>query len=140
MKLKHVAMILGVISMFLFMGGCGDDESAADETTGETADNPPADEGSGDEGAAETGGDEAAGGEEAAGGGSICSRARECCNAYVGALPTGGGITAETACAGVAQVENTPMADTACQNLINGWRQSLEALPNVEVPAACAAQ
>ena len=62
--------------------------------------------------------------------GSVCTRAQECCTAYVNEV---GGMTADQACAGI----NTPgVLDTVCQTSIDGWRQGLEAMGGT-VPASC---
>jgi len=77
------------------------------------------------------------GGGGGGGGGSVCERARECCNAYVGAMP-GGAVTAAQACAGIdgAIAAGGAAADASCTSMISGWRQSLTAM-NHEVPASC---
>ena len=49
-----------------------------------------------------------------------------------------GTANAETMCGTIASIQGTPTADTTCQTMIDGYRQSLEGM-SAEVPAACAA-
>lgn len=110
---------------------CGSEESSdtpATNTEPSTADEAPA-----AESPAPAAEQPAAGG---GGGGSVCSRARDCCNAYVDAM--GGAAIAGSACTGIDAAEQAggPAADTSCNQMISSWRQSLTAM-NRAVPAAC---
>jgi hypothetical protein len=67
----------------------------------------------------------------ASGGGGVCGRAQDCCNAYHEAMGTGGQ-------AGTACIYNTMPAgsDMGCQSAIDGFRAGLSALGR-DVPASC---
>lgn len=75
--------------------------------------------------------------EEASVCGGICAQAVACCHAYVREVVGAGSISPEEACQGVARVAESPNADQVCQQLIDGWRTSIQSTPNQTVPAAC---
>lgn len=144
MKLKHFTTLIAMAAMFGFtmMAGCGED--SAEETEGTTSDTPPEDEGS-DDATEEEGGDneeeEVAADEGGGGDDSVCGRAQTCCEAYVEAISAmTPGLDVATTCGSIGAVSGTPGADGSCQTMIDGWRTSLDALPNIDTPAACAAQ
>jgi hypothetical protein len=67
-------------------------------------------------------------------GGSVCSRAADCCNAYYDAM--GPAMeSGRSACANYASLAGGP-AESSCQSSIDTFRQSLTAI-NHEVPASC---
>lgn len=138
MKLQHWITVLAILAMAGFAMGC--EEEAAEETETPTAETPPEETAEAVEEAVEEA-EEAA--EEMAdeGGGAaegVCGQAQACCEAYVEAMGANTpGLSVESTCAGIQNAGTGPAADTACQNMINGWRQSLEAMPNVETPSAC---
>lgn len=84
----------------------------------------------------------------AAGGGGVCGRATDCCNAYVDAITNAQGNVAAQAMAGsMEQVRQQcgtyatlggmgPSAEPGCQSAIDGYRTGLGAI-GVTVPAAC---
>jgi hypothetical protein len=84
----------------------------------------------------------------AGGGGGVCGRATDCCNAYVDAIQGAQGNIAAQAMAGsIEQVRQQcgtyaslggmgPSAEPGCQSAIDGYRTGLGAI-GVTVPAAC---
>ena len=72
----------------------------------------------------------AAGGAAAAGGGDLCARAADCCEAYVEAMGTG---SADQMCAGM---RTAGVPESSCQTSIDGYRTGLQAM-NKTVPSAC---
>ena len=84
----------------------------------------------------------------AAGGGGVCGRATDCCNAYVDAIQNAQGNVAAQAMAGsIEQVRQQcgtyaslggmgAAAEPGWQSAIDGYRTGLGAM-NVAVPAAC---
>jgi hypothetical protein len=84
----------------------------------------------------------------AAGGGGVCGRATDCCNAYVDAIQGAQGNIAAQAMAGsIEQVRQQcgtyaslgsmgVSAEPGCQSAIDGYRTGLGAI-GVTVPAAC---
>ncbi len=70
--------------------------------------------------------------------GDLCARARACCRAYVGAIPSARRPLEERGCAEmdtVLEAAGEASADV-CEAAIGGWRQSLQ-LTGVEVPPDC---
>lgn len=139
MKLQHWITILALLAMSGFALGC---EEEAEETETPAAETPPEETGEAEEAIEEAAEEPAEMAEEAeaaegAAGGSVCEQAQSCCEAYVQAVGANTpGVTVESACAGVQNAQG-PTADSVCQAAIDGWRQSLDALPNVETPSAC---
>lgn len=123
---RYLLAILCATALVLAFG-CKKEEGAEGST-----DNPPAEE-SGGGGGTEAAMEEGGGG---GGGGSVCDKAEACCNAYVAALPGGGGVSVEQACGSISSVRGTPAADQSCQTMIDGWRQGLQAA-NITVPSDC---
>jgi hypothetical protein len=83
----------------------------------------------------------------AAGGGGVCGRATDCCNAYVDAIQNAQGNVAAQAMAGsidqvrqqcgtYASLGAMAGAEPGCQSAIDGYRTGLGAI-GVTVPAAC---
>lgn len=68
----------------------------------------------------------------AAGGGGVCQRATDCCNAYVQAM---GAAAAGTNCSLYGTMGGGP-AEAGCQSAIDGFRSGLTAMGQT-VPAAC---
>jgi len=69
--------------------------------------------------------------------GGLCAQALACCHAYIREVAGASTISPREACQGVEQVAESPNADQVCQQLIDGWRQAIESMPNQAVPAAC---
>jgi hypothetical protein len=63
-----------------------------------------------------------------------CGRALRCCTAYVEAV--GAGVTTAQACAAIESAIGVPNGDTACEQMVLAWRQSLETMRH-PVPEAC---
>lgn len=148
MKINHLTTLFAILATMLFAVGCG--EKSAEETTDEpTAAAEPATAEATEE-AAEDSAEEAAEeqdeaepaaeAEAAAEGGSVCDRAQRCCEAYVEVMSrhAPGTVSAETACAGIAAVRNTPgaVADSTCETRIESFRTGLTAA-QLDVPADC---
>lgn len=138
--LKNITFMLALLATLGLVGGCGEESDAEEETP--AADTPPAEETAEAEeaepAAEEAPAEEAA--DEGGGDDSVCGRAQACCEAYVNALSANTpGLSVETTCASLQQLQGTPAADTSCQSAIDGWRQGLEAA-QMEVPSDCAAQ
>jgi hypothetical protein len=142
MKLMHWTTFLALLAMLGLTAGC--EEEAAEETETPAAEAAPEEaqeaveeaveeaEQAAEEMAEETAGEEAAGG-----GDGVCGRAAACCEAYVNALSANQpGLSVETTCASVQNLQNSPGGDSACQNAINGWRTGLQAA-QMEVPGPC---
>jgi hypothetical protein len=119
---RYLLAILCAMALALAFG-CKKEEATTEGST----DNPPTEEEGGGGGEMEEGG---------GGGGGVCDKAERCCNAYVGALPGGGGVSVEQACGSIASVRGTPAADQSCQTMIDGWRNGLTAAM-IDVPADC---
>lgn len=146
MKINQLTTLFAILATMLFAVACGEQstettteeptaaaEPAAEEVTEEAAEEP----------AEEAAEEQAAEPAAAAEGGSVCERAQRCCEAYVDAMNARapGSVSADTACAGIAAVRNTPgaAADSTCQTTIDGFRTGLSAA-QLDVPADCAAQ
>lgn len=136
MKLRHMTTFFAILAM-LGLAACGEEEPEATETPTTEAAPEEAEEATAAAVEEVAAAEPAAAGDgtEAAGGGDLCARAAECCEAFIAGTP---GMTAEQACAGVRAAAGTPAADATCQAAIDGWRTGLEASQR-EVPASCAA-
>jgi len=69
------------------------------------------------------------------GGSDLCSRASDCCEAYVNAITEQGtpGMDVQSTCAAVRMAG---AADATCQSAIDGYRQSLQAIGH-DIPTSC---
>lgn len=142
MKLTHWITLMALLAMGGLVVGC--EEEAAEETETPAAETAPEEaeeaveeameeaEEASEEMAEETGGEEAAGG-----GDGVCGQAVACCEAYVNAMGANTpGLSVETTCSSVQNLQGSPGGDDACQQAIDGWRTGLEAA-QMDVPGPC---
>lgn len=140
--MKNWTILVAMLAMFGFVfAGCGEEttetetpavegEDTADEAVEEATEEV--------EEATEEATEEAE--EATAEADGVCGRAQTCCQALVDATNAvaAGSANAEQMCGTISSVAGTPGADAACQTMIDGYRQSLEAM-SAEVPEACGA-